>query len=146
MTDTKLPLIHKAPVEGLTLHGARARLAIGDHAWLERLSDGKVGVFAEVRRFLLGLFPRRRPALLGHLGPVAEEIVAPSLARGDALRVRIIDLVPEHLSSGYPPEVYISVWGDPRHITPVLEAAGLLPDAETRPPKRPVPLRTVQGS
>ena len=51
---------------------------------------------------------------------MAEEIVAPSLARGDALRVRIIDLVPEHLSSGYPPEVCISVWGDPRHITPVL--------------------------
>lgn len=46
MTDTKLPLIHKTQVEGLTLHVARARLAIGDHAWLERPSDGKVGVFA----------------------------------------------------------------------------------------------------
>jgi hypothetical protein len=146
MTDTKLPLIHKAPVEALTLHVARARLAIGDHAWLERLSDGKIGVFATVRQLVLGFLPRWRPALLGHLGPVAEEIVAPSLAHGDPLRVRIIDLVPEHLSNGYPPEVYISVWGDPRHITPVLEAAGLLPEVEPKPPKRPGPLRPVQGS
>lgn len=128
MTDTKLPLIHKAPVEGLAVHVARTRLAIGDAAWLDRLSDGRVGVFAEVRRLVFGLFPSQRPTLLGHLGPLAEEIVAPSLAHGDNLRVRIIDLTPEHLANGYPPEVYISVWGDPRHLTPVLEASGILVD------------------
>jgi hypothetical protein len=143
MTDAKLPLIHKAPVEGLTLHVARARLAIGDHAWLDRLPDGKVGVFAEVRQMVMGMIPRQRPALLGHLGPVAEEIVAPSLAHGDPLRVRIIDLVPEHLSNGFPPEVYISVWGDPRHLTPVLEATGLYRDLEPQPAKRPAHLRPV---
>lgn len=145
MTDAKLPLIHKAPVEGLTLHVARARLAIGDHAWLDRLPDGKVGVFAEVRQMLLGLFPRQRPALLGHLGPVAEEIVAPSIAHGDPLRVRIIDLVPEHLSNGFPPEVYISVWGDPRHLNPVIEAAGLPDGTDVQPPKRAARLRPLQG-
>jgi hypothetical protein len=129
MTDAKLPLIHKAPVEGLLVHVARAGLAIGDAAALERLPDGRVGVVASIRQPFLGLFPRQRPALLGHLGPVAEEIVTPSLQHGDPLRVRIIDLVPEHLSNGYPPEVYISVWGDPRHLHPVLEAAGLIPAA-----------------
>jgi hypothetical protein len=133
MSDAKLPLIHKAPVEGLTVHVARTGLAIGDAAWLDRLTDGRVGVFAMVRRPLLGLIPRRRPALLGHLGPLAEEIVAPSLAHGDALRVRIIDLVPEHLANGFPPEVYVSVWGDPRHLAPVLEAAGLAPEARPEP-------------
>jgi hypothetical protein len=146
MTDAKLPLIHKAPVEGLTVHVARTRLAIGDPAWLDRLSDGKVGVFAEVRQMFLGVFPRKRPALLGHLGPVAEEIVAPSLAHGDALRVRIIDLVPEHLSNGYPPEIYISVWGDPRHLNPVLEATGLLPDPIPLPSRRTQNLRPLQGT
>jgi hypothetical protein len=149
MTDAKLPLIHKAPVEGLAVHVARTRLAIGDHAWLDRLPDGRVGVFAEVRQLLLGLVPRQRPALLGHLGPLAEEIVAPSLAHGDPLRVRIIDLVPEHLSNGFPPEVYISVWGDPRHLAPVLEATGLLQNLQpqTQPPaKWPISLRPVQGT
>lgn len=126
MTDAKLPLIHKAPVEGLTVHVARTRLSIGDTAWLDRLSDGRVGVFARVRQPFLGLIPRHRPALLGHLGPLAEEIVSPSLAHGDDLRVRIIDLTPEHLANGFPPEVYISVWGDPRHLQPVLQA--VLPD------------------
>ena len=135
MAEAKLPLIHKAPVEGLTIHVARARLAIGDPAWLDRLPDGRVGVFAAVCQRLLGLLPRQRPALLGHLGPLAEEIVAPSLAHGDPLRVRIIDLVPEHLANGYPPEVYISVWGDPRHLHPVLLANGLA--GGPVPPLRP---------
>lgn len=147
MSDAKLPLIHKAPVEGLAIHVARTGLSIGDPAWLDRLTDGRVGVFAQVRQPFLGVIPRQRPACLGHLGPMAEEIVSPSLAHGDDLRVRIIDLTPEHLSNGYPPEVYISVWGDPRHLHPVLEAAGLLPDAaDAGPPKRLTSLRPAQGS
>jgi hypothetical protein len=69
---------------------------------------------------------------------VAEEIIAPSLAHGDDLRVRIIDLTPEHLANGYPPEVYISVWGDPRHLQPVLAAVDLPATArEHRSPKAP---------
>ena len=137
MTDTKLPLIHKAPVEGLAIHVARAGLAIGDNAWLDRISDGRIGVFAQVRRPVLGLFPRLRPAFIGHLGPVAEEIIAPSLAHGDDLRVRIIDLTPEHLANGFPPEVYISVWGDPRHLQPILAAVSLPDLAEAPKPAAP---------
>jgi hypothetical protein len=137
MTDAKLPLIHKAPVEGLEIHVARAGLAIGDAARLDRLPDGRVGVFARLRQPLLGVIPRQREGLVGHLGPVAEEIIAPSLAHGDDLRVRIIDLVPEHLANGYPPEVYISVWGDPRHLQPVLAAVGL--------PAPPEPAKPVSG-
>jgi hypothetical protein len=145
MTDAKLPLIHKAPVEGLLIHVARSRLSIGDPATLDRLSDGRVGVFARLSQPLLGLIPRHRIRLVGHLGPVAEEIVAPSLAHGDPLRVRIIDLVPEHLANGYGPEVYISVWGDPRHLSPMIEAAGLIPGP--RPASKHLAgLAPVQGS
>ncbi len=43
MSDAKLPLIHKAPVEGLAIHVARTGLSIGDPAWLDRLSDGRIG-------------------------------------------------------------------------------------------------------
>ena len=140
MTDAKLPLIHKAPVEDLTVHVARTGLSIGDTAWLDRLSDGRVGVFARIRQPFLGLIPRHRTALLGHLGPLAEEIVSPSLAHGDDLRVRIIDLTPEHLANGFPPEVYISVWGDPRHLQPVLQAV-LPEDPQDAPPNQPTPPR-----
>lgn len=124
MTDAKLPLIHKAPVEDLVIHVARAGLSIGDTAWLDRTRDGRIGVFALLRQPILGFIPRQRPGLIGQLGPVAEEIVAPSLAHGDDLRVRIIDLVPEHLANGNAPEVYISVWGDPRHLQPILNLMG----------------------
>lgn len=138
MSDAKLPLIHKAPVEGLAIHVARTGLSIGDPAWLDRLSDGRIGVFARLKKPIFGLIPHHREGLVGHLGPVAEEIIAPSLAHGDDLRVRIIDLTPEHLANGYPPEVYISVWGDPRHLQPVLAAVGLpdpLPEPKPKAPK-----------
>ncbi|MFM7336159.1 MAG: hypothetical protein ACKO2N_20955 [Tabrizicola sp.] len=138
MSDAKLPLIHKAPVEGLAIHVARTGLAIGDSARLERLSDGRIGVFARLKKPILGLIPHHRDGLVGHLGPVAEEILSPSLAHGDDLRVRIIDLTPEHLANGYPPEVYISVWGDPRHLQPILTTVDLppqLPEPKPRAPK-----------
>jgi hypothetical protein len=93
MTDAKLPLIHKAPVEGLAIHVARTGLASAISAWLDRLSDGRIGVFAEAAP-ILGLIPASAKAHLGHLGPVAEEIVSPSLAHGDDRCVRIIDLCP----------------------------------------------------
>jgi hypothetical protein len=146
MTDAKLPLIHKAPVEGLMVHVARTGLAIGDEAWLDRLGDGRIGVFARLRQPIFGLIPRLKAGLVGHLGPMAEEIVAPSLAHGDALRVRIIDLVPEHLSNGFPPEVYISVWGDPRHLQPILQAAGLADPSEGAQPGRFSTLKPAYGS
>jgi hypothetical protein len=146
MTDAKLPLIHKAPVEGLQIHVARTGLAIGDTAWLDRLTDGHIGVFARLSQPLFGLIPRRRPGLVGHLGPLAEEIVTPSIAHGDALRVRIIDLVPEHLANGYPSEVYISVWGDPRHLQPILQAAGLSEPLVDDAPGRFSNLRPAYGS
>jgi hypothetical protein len=137
MSDAKLPLIHKAPVEGLAIHVARTGLSIGDQARLDRLSDGRVGVFAMLNKPFLGMIPHQKEGLVGHLGPVAEEIIAPSLAHGDNLRVRIIDLVPEHLANGYPPEVYISVWGDPRHLQPAMTAVDLPPLPEPAKAKAP---------
>ncbi|NJM83689.1 MAG: hypothetical protein HC844_15595 [Tabrizicola sp.] len=120
MSDNKLPIIHKAPVEGIRMNVARAGLAIGDEAQIDRLSDGRIGVFARVRKPLFGVFTRRKTELLGHLGPMAEDLLSLPLSQGSSLRIRIVDLLPEHLANGYPPEVYISVWGDPRHISPFL--------------------------
>lgn len=129
MSDTILPLIHKAPVEGIRVHVARAGLMIGDNAAIDRLSDGRIGVFASVKAPVLGIFPRRRTMLIGHLGPLADNIIAPAISQGDGLRVRIIDVTPEHLANGYPPEVYISVWGHPRYLTTLFG----VPEAFSRP-------------
>ena len=141
MSDSKLPLIHKVPVEGLLINVARAGLVIGDKAEIDRLPDGRIGVYARVRKPFLGVFPRRRTVLIGHLGPSVEDILSPSLSHGDSLRIRVIDLTPEHLSNGFPPEIYISVWGDPRHLTQTVGAPEAfqslpLPEAPVAPPPR----------
>lgn len=139
MSDAKLPLLHKAPVEGLLVHVARSGLAIGDTAAAVRLPDGRIGVMALCRQPWLGLIPRWRQRLIGHLGPLAEEVVSPSLDHGDPLRVRIVALVPEYLTNGLPPEVHVSVWGDPRHLAPIITALGPLfaaPTPEGKPPSK----------
>jgi hypothetical protein len=141
MTDPKLPLIHKAPIESLLVHVARSGLVIGDAAWFDRLADGRIGVFAQAKQLILWVVPRRSPRLLGHLGPIAEEIVAPSLAHGDDLRVRIVALVPEHLAHGHPPEIHISVWGDPRHLQPIIAAMTPAPIADPKSTGRLTGLR-----
>jgi hypothetical protein len=151
MSESKLPIIHKAPVEGLRFNIAQTGLAIGDTAEIDRLSDGRIGVFAKVRKPIFGVFSRRKVELLGHLGPMVEDLLAPPLSSGAPLRIRIVDLIPEHLSNGYPPEVYISVWGDPRFIAPFLGVPGgfLTPDLddeEEDPPAkgRPTHMSCIQ--
>ena len=109
MSDSLQPLIHKAPVHGLLVHVGRCGLCIGDPATLHLLEDGQIGIFAQVRRRVLG----RRLSQLGHLGPAGTTLLRPAVQRGQHLRVRIVGLTPEHLAA---PEVHISVWG---------EAAGL---------------------
>lgn len=109
MRHTLRPLIHKAPVLGLRVHVGRTGLCIGDPAALELLADGHIGIFALVRRRLLGLALRRSLLQIGHLGPTGATLLRPALERGQHLRVRIVGLTPEHLAA---PEVHISVWGD----------------------------------
>lgn len=141
MSDAKTPLLHKALVEELRVNVAHSRLAIGDPARIARLSDGRVGVLARIRRPILGVIPRWREGLIGHLGPLAEEIVGPSLDHGDPLRVRIVALVPEYLANGFPPEVHISVWGDPRHILPITAALAPAPELDFLPRHKDRPSR-----
>ena len=85
MTETLQPLIHKAQLLGLRIHIARAGLCLGDAARALPLEDGSVGVEADIRSPFLGLVPRRRAVILGHLGPAASRILAPSIAEGLSL-------------------------------------------------------------
>lgn len=130
MAERLEPILPQVPVEGIAVHIGRAGLCMGDEAQAQLLSDGRVGIFARVKRPFLGLFPMRRPTYLGHLGPVAAQVLAPALAEGVALRLRVVVLTPEHLATSGPPEIFVSVWGDPRQIAPYLN----LPDLFVPPP------------
>jgi hypothetical protein len=118
MQDLMQPLIHKAAVHDIALNIARNRLSIGDEARLIALPDGRIGVFTTLARRFLGIIPRQVTVLIGALGPQASQLIAPAVQAGELLRVRIVGLTPEHLATqARGPEVHISVWGDPRHIT-----------------------------
>lgn len=144
MHDILEPILPQVPVEGIAVHIARAGLSMGDPAQARLLPDGRVGIFALVRRRFLGLIPRRRTGYLGHLGPVAAQIVTPALLDGTLLRLRIVQLTPEHLAGAGAPEIEISIWGDPRLLAPFLNVpdAFLDPDEPPRPPaESPEPKR-----
>ena len=72
-------------------------------------SDVIIGAYAERPPALLGLFSRR-PFRIGPLGASARRILAPVLKCDVLLRVRIVEVVPPHLSPTSKPRVSISVW------------------------------------
>jgi hypothetical protein len=119
MHEMMQPLIHKAALRDIALHVGRTGLSIGDEALLHLLPDGRIGVFVRLTRRLLGLIPRRVTVLAGTLGPQASALIRGAVDRQEALRIRIVGLTPEHLAGeGMGPEIHVSVWGDPRHLTP----------------------------
>ena len=115
--DSILPQV---PVEGIAIHIGRARLCMGDEARARLLPDGRVGIFARVWRPRLGIIPSWRETYLGHLGPIPEQVLAPALAEGVPLRLRVVVLTPEHLAHAGLPEIHVSVWADQRLIAPYL--------------------------
>ena len=124
MIETLHPVLPKTPVLGLLCHVGRSGLCIGDPATLHLSETGQVILWATLTRRHLGLWPTRRPAAIGHLGPIVSRILGPAITKGAPMRVRIIDLTPEHLCGPAGPEVFISVWADPQVLRPL-------------PPRRP---------
>lgn len=106
------PLIHKAQVMGLAVNVARTGLCLNDPAELRMLDEGRIGVYAVIRRPFLGVIPRNSRLYLGHLGPAAAGLVAPHMMREQPLRVRIVGLTPEHLAGEAAAEIHVSVWGE----------------------------------
>lgn len=121
MTDRLEPILPQVPVEGIAVHIGNSGISMGDQAEARLLPDGRVGIFAQIRRRMLGFIPTRRVSYLGHLGPVAERILAPALMEGLLLRLRIVVLTPEHLATAGPPEIHVSVWADPQRLAPWLD-------------------------
>ncbi len=109
------PIIHKAAVTELKLMLKTTGLSIGDSAQLHLEDDTRIAVYAHIhkRRFLIR---RRVLARFGYLGAHATPLLAPALRRGDHMRVRVVDLTPEHLAPNGKAEMYISVWGTARHF------------------------------
>ncbi|MFT7059432.1 MAG: hypothetical protein ACJASV_001941 [Pseudorhodobacter sp.] len=108
--DIIQPLIPKAQVTGLRLAVASSGLSMGDKAELHLAEDGQVMVYAITQRPLL-FWSRRKLRQLGYLGAQVSETLTAALRKGDALRVRIVGLTPEHLAADGVPELYVSVWG-----------------------------------
>lgn len=98
----------------LRVHIARTGLSIGDTAEAALMTDGRIGIFAPVQRYRLGLIPHRPTRLLGLLTPAAASLIAPALGAGEPFRIRIVGLTPEHL--GPEPEIHVSIWGDPKRL------------------------------
>jgi hypothetical protein len=110
------PVLPKTPVLGVTHHIGRSGLSIGDPVDLQLTHAGTLRLMVPIRRRILGIYPYFRPEALGDLGPVVGRILAPALRAGAQMRVRIVDLVPEHMAGSRAPRVYVSVWADPQRL------------------------------
>lgn len=108
MLQNVQPILAKTRLHDLAVHVARSRLCLNDPVEIEAEGDGRLAVSGRLHRPILGIIPRRRQTVIGHIGPRAAELLAPLIEAGTPLRLRIVGLTPEHIA---PPEVYVSVWG-----------------------------------
>lgn len=138
MHDILEPILPQVPLEGIAVHVARSRLSMGDTVGARLMADGRVGIWGRVCRPVLGV-PLWREAYLGHIGPLAGRILTPALIEGAALRLRVVVLQPEHLAGDNPPEIHISVWGDPRLLVPFLDVPDLFGPDMVVPDEDPPP-------
>src|SRR5690606_27988007 len=106
MAERLDPILPQVPVEGIAVHIAKSGIGMGDTAQAVLMPDGRVGVYALVKKRWLGLFSTRKLGYLGHMGPIPEQVLAPALAEGVSMRLRIVVLTPEHLATNGPPEIY----------------------------------------
>lgn len=125
MSERLTPIIPQVPVEELTIHIARSRLGLGDPAYAVLTQDNEVGIFANIWRPRFGILPRWKREYIGKLGPMARQILAPALAEGVSLRLRIVLLTPEHLAAQGPAEIMVSVWADPQAMAPFITMSEL---------------------
>lgn len=133
MPERLTPLLPQVPVEGIAVHIGKTGLCLGDEAKAQMLADGRVGIYAQTNCRFLGIFTVKRERYLGHIGPLAAQIITPALSEGIQLRVRIVMLTPEHLATSGPPEIHVSVWGDQRKLAPFLSLPGLWQPENTPP-------------
>ena len=103
------PLIYKTTLE---MERSPAWLSPGTTLDLAPLPDGAVAAFA--RRAARWPFRGEKRVRIGTLRAGAAEFTRPLLQAGARLRVRIVALVPAHLTPDGAARVAISVWGDAR--------------------------------
>lgn len=114
MRDALQTILPMTRLDELRVHVARTGLSIGDTAQAALMTDGRIGIFARVQRYRLGVIPHRPTRLLGLLSPAAAGLIAPALAAGEPFRIRIVGLTPEHI--GPEAQIHVSVWGDPKRL------------------------------
>lgn len=108
-------LIYKTP---LVVERAPSWLAPNSPVTLRLQADGTVAAFAQRPSSWLTRFGLSRPVRIGVLDEEAGDFLRPILDAGTPLRVRIVELLPTHLSVDRRARISVSVWGAVAQITP----------------------------
>ena len=102
-------LIYKAE---LAVERAPAWLAPNSPLELRPQADGTVAAFARRPSRWTSLFWGERLVRIGTLKKDAAMLLSPALEMGIALRVRIVELHPTHLTAERRARIGVSVWGN----------------------------------
>lgn len=111
-------LIHKAALADVPDDASIGRLSGGTAVQSVLQENGIVAAWAVPEpRGPFGLFAGKLTRI-GRLETQATALLAPALRAQAPLRVRIIEVVPRHLSRGPTEDISIPVWGDPAVLGP----------------------------
>jgi hypothetical protein len=95
----------------LVVERAPSWLAPDNPIELRPQADGTVAAFARRPPRWMSLFGEARTVRIGGLDETAGAHLRPALEAGLALRVRIVELHPSHLTTDRQARISVSVWG-----------------------------------
>ena len=104
-------IFEKTKVHDLKVDVVKANLCIGDDLEIDMVAKGVLELFyfkemSFISRFLV----RKKSKRLGPLSSEDSKNLSQKLKKAHKIRVRVVDILPKHLSKNKYDEVHVSIW------------------------------------
>ena len=104
-------IFEKTKVHDLKVDVVKAHLCIGDDLEIDVAAKGVLELFyLKEMGFISRFLGRRKSKRLGSLSSEDSKSLSQNLKKTHKIRVRVVDILPKHLSKSKYDQVHVSVW------------------------------------
>ena len=104
-------IFEKTKVHDLKVDVVKANLCIGDDLEIDVAAKGVLELFCfKEIGFINRFWGRKKSKCLGSLSSEDSKNLSQKLKKAHKIRVRVVDILPKHLSKNKYDEVHVSVW------------------------------------
>ena len=104
-------IFEKTKVHDLKVDVVKANLCIGDDLEIDMAAKGVLELFYfKEMSFISRFLGRKKSKRLGPLSSEDSKNLSQKLKKAHKIRVRVVDILPKHLSKNKYDEVHVSIW------------------------------------